>query len=268
MSAFGDAIFSSSFDRPIRDHYYVEVLSRTVLDADPSDSNILIQFSDIPEAFQYIKSAIYNRENIIGRSEPLRIYSHSEPTIVQFTGRIISSGETKTDPSAMAVAGAGLGLVGRFYAPAAPFLGIAGNVMSLINDEFKDQEDLIIGIVKHVHYKVAHLEALCYPQYDVQGIAYPPPKVRLVFGRNFMREGIITSCSPKFYGPYEMNSMLAYNCDVSLTFEEANPTPLSYTDVRNGVYDRLIGVSGESKEGIWSKLKKDGMSMARSKIGI
>jgi hypothetical protein len=223
-----------------------------------------IFFADLPEPFTINKSAVYNPETIMGRSEPLRYYSASTATTISFTGKLIAMGEPK-DPGAMAMVGQALNLTGRVAGSAvAPYLGIAGNVASLIYDELAATEEKIATIVNAVHTTANRIKALVYPQYDINGIAYPPPKVVLHYGPNYEGLGVITSVSIAYQGPYEINSMLAMRADCSITFEEVNPRAPGYGDAKKW---NPIAIT-QARANIGTTLLKDATSLARSKFGI
>ena len=244
---------------------YIRVYIPSLIAPTLMDQWMPIYFSDLPEPFTINKSAVYNPETIMGRSEPLRYYSSSTATTISFTGKLIAMGEPKGDLEPMAMVGQALNLTGRVAgSQAAPYLGIAGNVATLIYDEVAATEEKIATIVNAVHTTANRIKALVYPQYDINGIAYPPPKVILHYGPNYEGLGVITNVSVAYQGPYEVNSMLAMRADCNITFEEVNPRAPGYEDAKK--WDPLNLT--QARANIGQKLLKDVTSLARSKFGI
>lgn len=233
-----------------------------------------LEFSDIPVDVVVQKQANYVEEVIPGRSEPWVNYSHSQATVITFTGRLIAmGGETKFDPNKSempnvdtisAGLGYGLGLGARFYSSTAPFLGVTGNAASLAVNQFRQSPDIIGTIYAEVHQKVAWLEALTHPQYDNQGRAFPPPIVWLRLGENFYRRGIIKNVNFSFHGPWEPNTLMSYYVDCNITFQELNITPKGYVDVRL----RSLARPEIQKDSVWKNIGREALSMARSAFGI
>jgi hypothetical protein len=192
---------------------------------------------DAPENLTLSKAANYTEDNITGRSEPYLSYGYSLGTKINFTGKLVARGEPKDRNIPMEILGGGLGLTGRFVSGASQFIGIAGKTTSagfnaLYPGESKPNEIATITF-QEVTQKVAWLEALTYPQYDAQGVAYPPPRVWLQYGANFNRRGLVTDVNFTFHGPWEVTSMLCMYVECNIGFIEINKSPKGYLDVRS-----------------------------------
>lgn len=226
-----------------------------------------LEFSEIPETLILSSSANYNEERVPGRSEPWKNYADSNPTTIEFSAKLIAVGGFRDPALPVRVAGAALGLTGRFVQQSQPFLGIGGNAISLVSNYLfaGKQEDVITITFQEVHMKQAWLEALTKPQYDDQAHAFPPPLVNLIYGQNFRRRGIVRSVTFEYRGPWEVNTLLCMVINCSISFEELNVSPKGYLDVRN----RTSPERGQqAQESLFDKVKKRTVDYSRSIFGI
>lgn len=255
---------STTNDRKGLRQFYMELVPETLLPAARVPPYEL-EFNEIP-VIHDSKTAVYINENIPGRSEPWKSYAYSDPTSITFTTTLVAQGKLLERSPANAVAGAALGLTGRFVNPTVPFLGIAGNAFSLVANQFgSTPEDIIVVLAREVYEKVNWLKALLYPQTDEQGRTFPPPQVYFHFGANFVRRGVVTHVGVVYEGPYEVNTLLSYAVKVEISFEESNRVPRSYLDVRN---DRPPKSDPQTPPSLAQRLKRDAVSLARSKFGL
>jgi len=264
-------------DRATRRLFYIKLVPESIISQDWVlsiwDS---IDFADVPEDMLIQKNAIYNEENIPGRSEPWLSYSHSAGTIINFTGKLVATGNNKELnwlESQGITAGAALGLAARFFAPVAPFLGIAGNIYNLAKEapgmsvaaRQKKIIEVIDTVYADVQKKVAWLEALCHAQYDSQGRAYPPPMCVIHFGENFERRGVIKMINFTYHPPWEVNTLMSYHVDCYITFQEVNVSPKSYAQVRRRQSPQYFL---QPEPSVSEMIGKEALSMARSGLGI
>jgi len=177
-------------------------------------------------------SASYHDDNLLGRSEPFKSYSFSNPTQISFTGLIVVEGELKDRNIATELTAGALGLTGRFVSASAPFIGPAGKLISKILPK-QAQESIVKATFLEVTQKAAWFESLTKPQYDLQGYAYPPPHVLIFHGQNFKRRGVITNVHLTYKGPWEVSTLLSMLVEVTLTFQEDNLVPKGFLDVVN-----------------------------------
>jgi hypothetical protein len=218
-------------------------------------------FSEIPESVLVQKRASYNEEVVPGRTEPWLNYSHSEGTIITFTAKLFAQGERKeswTD----GLAGTALGLGARFYAPAAPFLGIGGNALSMLLGE--DPSSPSPTIFKEVHQKAAFLQSLTYAQYTEQGIAYAPMKVWLVVNDLDWVRGVIKEVNITYKGPYDVDTLMSYQADCYIVFQESNPHPKGCVDV----FSLRAPNPRAEADFDWSMAGKSALGTGRSIMGI
>jgi hypothetical protein len=199
-----------------------------------------IEFAELPREFSLSKSANYQEDQVLGRSEPYVTYANSGPTRMTFSARLVATGTPAERGLAMDIAGGALGLTGRFVNNLAPWAGAAvavagklGNAVSaLFGDSDLDQEKINITFAE-VTQKMAWLEALLHPQYDDSGISYPPPMLYLMYGQNLLRHGIVKDVTFSMGGPWEMQTLLCMVVDCNIQFQEVNKAPKGYLDARN-----------------------------------
>lgn len=206
--------------------------------------DVELEFSEIPERVLVSKQAVYNDVSIPGRSEPWKTYSHSNPTTVTFTAKLVAMG------------GALSGSIGAAAASAVTTLAFAGlsaaGIPTSINVDVGDNTFLrgaaariesakaIPIILLEVQRRADWLLALTHNQADDQGRVYPPPLVNLIHGANFTMRGVITDVQLAYEGPWEPNTLLSHVVECNITFQEVNLTPKSYLDVRNG-WNPIVG---------------------------
>lgn len=205
-------------------------------------TDVELEFSEIPEILSLQKSAAYVDQPIPGRTEPWKSYSHSNPTVINFSAKLVAQGTPISGSIGAALAGtvtglafAGLSAAGAstsvsFGIPGADsFLGISRNIATRV----EDIQNIPI-IILEVQRKADWLLSLVYAQYDDQGRAFPPPLVDLVYGSNFTKRGVVKDVQLIYMGPWEPNTLLSQRVEAKITFEEVNQTPKSYLEVRNG----------------------------------
>jgi len=187
------------------------------------------------------RSANYIDIDIVGRSEPLKSYANSPSTTFDFSVKFVAIGNTlaaAVGTSSLAVLGQAAiasGLVAGGVRGAGRVLGdsvVDNSFLSAVSDSGAGK---IAALELEVHQKIRWLEALTYAQYDNQGRAFPPPAFFLIYGLNLARRCIMRSVSIVFKGPWDVTGLLCHVAEVSITAEEVNAVPKSYTDARNGI---------------------------------
>lgn len=194
-----------------------------------------VEFSELPENLSFQKSANYHQDAVLGRSEPYQTYANSSATIFTFTARLVATGSLRDRGVLMEVIAGALGLTGRFVSGSSQVTGAAGNLTTAALGANKgiSAEEVVSATFQEVTRKVAWLEALLYPQYDDQGITYPPPMVNLMYGQNLLRHGVITNINFVLRGPWEMTTLLCMVVECNVVFTEVNKVPSGYLNVRN-----------------------------------
>jgi hypothetical protein len=257
-------------------NFYLEILTSSLISSSNNyfyggigggglSDQIRIHFADIPEDLTIYKQANYGEERIPGRSEPWIFYNDSECTIITFTGKLIATGDPKDRDLLMSLLGKGLGYTSRFVPSTAPYLGIAGNAVSMVNNYFKGKEDPIPTIYASVIKKIYWLEALTYPQYNDVGEVYPPPLVRLNFGPTLVRQGVIKNLQVNVRAPWEVSTLMPYYAEARITFMEVNAKP-------KGFYEAITGMpqptTKQTSESFWEGAAKEITSIAVSSTGL
>lgn len=220
-----------------------------------------INFSEIPDNILIQKRAVYNEDVIPGRTEPWLNYSHSEGTIVTFTAKLFAQGQKKEGWNSNGMLGGALGMGARFYSPSAPFLGIGGNVLSMLMGD--DPVGPTSDIFKEVHQKAALLQSLTYARYNAQGIAYPPLKVWLVINSVNIMYGVIKEVNLTHKGPYDTNSLMSYLIECYVVFQESNARPKGFADVLLNKAPTMGGTEFD-----WARAGKSALGTGRSIMGI
>jgi hypothetical protein len=196
------------------------------------------EMAHIPEV-HVNASSVWHDDNILGRSEPFKSYAYSPNTQISFTGKLVVQGDMKSRNIPTEVLAGALGLTGRFVGSSAPFLGPAGNLASLamrgqLFEKPSDvQERVVVAVFKEVTQVAAWFEALTKPQYDLMGYAYPPPHVRVQYGQNFTRRGVVGSVNLVYRGPWEVATLLCMEVEVGFTLLEDNKIPKGFLDAAN-----------------------------------
>lgn len=190
-----------------------------------------VEFSELPENLSFTKSANYNEDPVLGRSEPYQTYANSSATRFNFTAKLVATGSPKDRGVFSEVIAGALGLTGRFVSGTSQFLGIAGNLLT--GSPGVDTEKVVTTTFQEVTRKVAWLESLLYPQYDDSGITYAPPMVNLMYGQNLLRHGVIDNINFVLQGPWEMTTLLCMVVECTVSFREVNKIPKGYLNVRN-----------------------------------
>lgn len=212
-------------------------------------TDIELEFSEIPERVIVQKSAVYNDVPIAGRSEPWKNYSHSNPTVITFTAKLMAQGAPISGSvgavaaqSALSLGLAGLSAAGiptsvNVNVPEvgsdANFLGIPNNAINRVQALAESAKKIPI-ILLEVQRRADWLLSLVYPQYDPQGRAFPPPLVNIIHGANFTLRGVIKDVQLAYMSPWEPNTLLSQLVECTITFEEVAETPRSYLEQRNG----------------------------------
>ena len=238
-----------------------------------SDNELVITFSELPENLTLQKSAIYNDEPIPGRSEPWKVYSYSGSTLIDFNAKLLAMG-TEITPGALKRSAL---LAGQVGTQVANRLGIGGefgvlntwaprlyrNIEDLATD--KSNSELNSVTFEEVHKKAAILESLVYPQYNEDGISFPPPLVWLNYGSNFRRRGIIKDVRLQYMKPWVPDTGLSMIIDCGVVMEEVNFTPKGYSQVRN--FQRPEnGAAGQAASGV--PFKSRILNLARGRFGL
>lgn len=205
--------------------------NRSSADGSILGAQSFVEFSELPETLSYSKSANYNEDAVLGRSEPYQTYANSAAATFNFTAKLVATGSPKDQKLVTALLSGALGLTGRFVSSTTQVVGIAGNIVS--NTPGIDTQSVVDTTFQEVTRKVAWLEALMYPQYDDQGITYAPPMVTLVYGQNFTRHGVITNINFTLKGPWETTTLLCMVVECVVQFTEVNKVPQGYLNVRN-----------------------------------
>lgn len=252
--------------------FYMEILFESLLPEirrSVKQEDLIITFSEIPDSVNIQKSAMYNDETIPGRSEPWKTYSSSSSTTIDFTAKLVATGMEKS-PSIISrgvtlagQVGNKLGLGGEIgiastYAPR-----IYRNLMSLSQD--KKGAELTAAVFEEVHKKAAVLESLVFPQYNEDGIAFPPPLVNLRYGTAITRRGVIRDVRFRYTGPWDVNTGMPMSVEVSVTMEEVNRVPKGHMEVRNFQVPE-DGAAGRGPSGVPFKLSI--LKIARSGFGL
>ncbi len=237
------------FDRRGIKTFKIELVRASLLSEVGVFTDIELEFSEIPERVLVQKSAVYTDVPIPGRSEPWKNYSHSNPTTITFTAKLVAIG-APTSGSLGAAAGsaavnlafAGLSVAGvptsvNVNIPEvgedANFLGIPNNAINRVEALANAAQNIPL-ILLECQRKADWLRALLHPQHDSQGRVFPPPLVNLIHGANFTMRGVIKDVNLTYMSPWEPNTLLSQQIEVNITFEEVNDTPKGYLEVRNG----------------------------------
>ncbi len=199
-----------------------------------------VEFAELPENLTFTKTAIYNEDHVLGRSEPYITYANSTATTFVFEAKLVATGSPKDRSIFTEVIAGALGLTGRFVSGASSVIGPAGTVISNADqasikrfEKGTTAEAVVSATYQEVTRKVAWLEALLYPQYDDQGTTYAPPMVNLMYGQNLLRHGVITNISFTLKGPWELTTLLCMVVGCNVQFTEVNKVPKGYLNVRN-----------------------------------
>lgn len=207
-------------------------------------TDIEMEFSEIPERVLVAKSAVYKDVHIPGRSEPWKTYSHSNPTVVTFTAKLVALGAPLTGSvgAAAASAAATLAYAGLSAAGVPTSVTFEGNDSTLFRNAAQRAESLkrVPSIILEVQRRADWLRALMHSQVDEQGRVFPPPLVNLIHGANFTLRGVLTDVTLAYEPPWEPNTLLSQVVECNVTFHEVNLTPKSYLEVRNG-WNPIIG---------------------------
>jgi hypothetical protein len=182
------------------------------------------------------KSASYTDEQIAGRSEPWKVYNSSGSTMIDFAAKLMAMGESKSPwpfKEAVSLAGqignrvglGGLLGVATTYAPR-----LYRNIMDLVGNNTGDE--ITSTTFTEVIKQAVALEALVYPQYNDDGIAFPPPMVYLKYGP-LTRRGIIRDVRFRLRPPWDVATGLPMLIECNVTMEEVNRVPKSFLQVRN-----------------------------------
>ncbi len=193
-----------------------------------------VEFAELPENLTFTKTAVYNEDAVLGRSEPYQTYSNSTPTTFTFAAKLVATGSPKDRGIFTEVLSGALGLTGRFVSGASQIIGNVGVAATIKRfDQGTNAEEVVSATYQEVTRKVAWLEALLFPQYDDQGITYAPPMVNLMYGQNLLRHGVITNISFTLKGPWELTTLLCMVVECNIQFTEVNKIPKGYLNVRN-----------------------------------
>jgi hypothetical protein len=194
-----------------------------------------IELPEIPAEVRQVKTANYNDDAIVSRSEPWKAYGYSNATVFDFTVKLVATGQSLRDrrSGVSDVTQPGLGITPRYVSQSGE--GSTENLERRLSGT--RPEDIAAIVFREVHSPARWLEALTYPQYDDQGRGYPPPVVHLSFGQNFVRRGILRSVSLSYMGPWEPRTLLCHRIDAMIQFEEANRVPRGFVDVVTGFGD-------------------------------
>lgn len=263
-------------DRKSLDHFKIEVIPESLIDRNRnalSEPLRVIRFSELPE-LEMTKAAVYNDEAVPGRSEPWKVYSHSDPLRIEFTAKLVAQGVQQATENRIT-----WGLIGARVASVGVDLGqqaleqftrgIPGAelIRSEVNRRLLGPEgkDITSVTFQEVHYRAAFCLALMFPQYDGNGRAFPPPLVRLKYGSNFNFRGVLKNVSLRYLPPWDPKSGLAMVISVSATFEQVNIIPASYLDVRR-FQEPSRGEASELTD--LQRLGRASIGLARSTLGL
>jgi hypothetical protein len=207
-------------------------------------TDVEMEFSEIPERVLVSKSAVYNDVSIPGRSEPWKTYSHSNPTTITFTAKLVAQGAALSGSVGLAAAAAvttlafaGLSAVGF---PTSINVDVGDNTFLRTAAARAEAAKAIPLILIEVQRRADWLLALTFSQSDDQGRVFPPPLVNLIHGANFSMRGVITDVQLSYQGPWEPNTILSQVVEATLTFHEVNLIPKNYLEVRNG-WNPIVG---------------------------
>jgi hypothetical protein len=233
-----------------------------------------IRFSELPPQVTVQKDANYVDERVPGRSEPWKVYSDSNSTLIDFTAKIVATGEAVARIGALnAAVSVGGQVANRFGVD-----GLVGKVIT-VGGQLKDtiNTNRILGIEEErmdklqaaaldVRTRVAGLLALTYPQYDDNDVAYPPPLVDLRYAENFVFRGIVKSVRLVYLPPWEPESGMSMQVECQVTMEEVNLVPKSYTDVRERKRMPATGEAGVNETFV--RTPRNLLNLARSHFGL
>ena len=235
-----------------------------------------IRFSELPPQVRVSKDANYVDERVPGRSEPWKVYSDSNSTLIDFSAKLVATGVQADGPSSAANLAMSVGgqVANRFGVDG--LLGRVATVGGLLRDTVnpnltlksaldKKARDRVAIIFAEVHQKAAALEALTYPQYDDNNVAFPPPLVDLSYAQNFKRRGIIRSVNFTYLPPWEPETGLCMHLDCQITMEEVNLVPKSYRDVRERKHPGQ-GQAGQIQT--YVRTPRNLLGLARSSFGL
>jgi len=230
---------ANSSDKSFRDFIRLEIVRDSILPEDRnklSQEDLTITFSELPSDVNIQKSATYTDEDIPGRSEPWKVYHSSASTSIDFSAKLVAMGDSKSPNLVKTAVSTGgqlgnkLGLGGVLGTASTYAPRVYRNLFDLLGD--KRNDDISGTIFEDVIKKAAVLESLVYPQYNNDGIAFPPPHVILRYGP-LVRRGIVRDIRQTLQGPWDVQSGLPMVIEVSVTMEEVNRIPKGHMDVRN-----------------------------------
>lgn len=162
----------SSARSSVRQHFWIKDL----------ETGTIMRTHAMPETYSDSKSPTWSNTNIIGRSSPIKGYSHSESRKITFVFNFHSSVE-QDDPTTP----------------------------------------------QDVYEACQFLISLAYPDYD--GGIKPPHAVLISLGPLTMR-GVVSNVQATYKGPWDINTGHPYNASVSVTVDEADYIPKSYSEIR------------------------------------
>jgi hypothetical protein len=252
-------------------HFRLEILKDSLLPetrVSVRDFDLKMEFSEIPENVNISKSALYTDEQIPGRSEPWKVYNSSGATMIDFSAKLVATGEEKS-PSLVSRGVTMVGQIGHKFGVGG-LMGQAATyaprvyrgIQNLSQD--KRGEELTSAVYDEVIKKAAFLESLVYPQYNQDGIAFPPPLLNLRYGP-LVRRGVIRDVRFRLTKPWDPITGMPMMVDCSVTMEEVNRVPKSHLQVRN--FQRPeTGSAGQGTSVIPFKSKV--LGLARSTFGL
>lgn len=204
---------------------------------------LALTFPEVPEGITLSKSATYHDDMIPGRTEPLKSYVNSGASSIDFTVKIVATGDSKPDRSATQLTPAERvnNIFNKF--------GLIGPTEVGEAQGFNTQArptDVEIVLIQEVRQKVEFLYALTHAQYDAFGRAFPPPRITLEFGENWVREGVITSVTLTYGMPRDPLTLLCHHVDATLRFDEVNARPLGFHEARRGMMSATYPAVGQN----------------------
>jgi hypothetical protein len=238
------------------------------------ESNRTIRFSELPPQVQVQKDANYVDERVPGRSEPWKVYSDSGSTMIDWTAKLMATGESvKQFGVASAAVSVGGQVANRFGVD-----GLLGRIQT-VGGQITDTVDMnrLLGTDKKrmealqaaaldVHKRVAALFALTHAQYDDNNVAFPPPLVDVRYAQNFAFRGIVKSVRFSYLPPWEPETGMSMQVECQVTMEEVNLVPKSYRDVRERVFSVGLGKAGENETIV--RTPKNLLGLAKSTFGL
>lgn len=236
----------------------------------------IIKFSEIPSSVIMSKSANYVDERVPGRSEPWKTYSESGSTVIDFTVKLVATGAS--DPKG----GRGLGSsVVSAAGQIANRFGVDGLISravtiggalrdTVVQDVVSGKSEFAFGkdaqaIFVEVTRPAFALLALTFPQYDDNGIAYPPPLVNLRHGNNFIIRGIVDNVRFNWMGPWHPTSGLCMQVECQISLKEVNQIPKSFLDV---LTQRVAGNGAAGQIQTFVRTPRNLLGQARAAFGL